>query len=63
VSVLSAGLAGVGDPEAVGVVTGVVDGHGWFSFVSVVSDVSASITWKAQSTPPVGGQGRRSRHV
>jgi hypothetical protein len=44
VSVLSAGLAGVGDPEAVGVVAGVVDGHGWFSFVSVVSDASASIT-------------------
>jgi hypothetical protein len=62
VSVLSTGLTGVGDPEAVGVVGRVVDGHGWFSFVSVMGDAAASIIWKAHSPVPVGGQGRRSRH-
>jgi hypothetical protein len=67
VSVLSTGLTGVGDPEAVGVVgcvmdRAVVDGHGWFSFVSVMGDAAASIIWKAHSPVPVGGQGRRSRH-
>lgn len=33
VSVRPTGLAGVGNPEAVGVVAGMVDGHGWSSFV------------------------------